>query len=206
MKLLKSFHFLFLAFLVFAALAVCVVGQEEKEGEAEQVAVDCAVDCAEPIAALEAEKATLQQQLNELTRQKDQLYSEWKTATDALAATEAAAQEARTLLDASSNASAELETMKKTLEQAQEDVAFFQKVAQDNQKYMQEYKNQLHTQRDTAHKLSEALKEANLKIEELESMTFIKQLQKEITVAWSAIVEYWINLKNKGKSSADAEF
>lgn len=202
MKVSKSFHRLSVSFLFFFAHVVFVVGQEE----AEVAVVDCGVTCAEPIAALEAEKATLQQQLNELTQQKDQLYAEWKTATEALTAAETSAQEARTLLEASSNASAELETMKKTLEQAQEDVTFFQKVAQDNQKYMQEYKNQLHTQRDNANKLGEDLKEAKLKIEELESMTFIKQLQKEITMAWSAIVEYWINLKNKGKSSADAEF
>jgi chromosome segregation ATPase len=202
MKLFKSFHSLSVVFVIFVTHVVCVNGQEE----AEVVPIDCAVACGEPIAALEAEKATLQQQLNELTQQKDQLYAEWKTATEALAAAEASAQEARTLLDAASNASAELETMKKTLEQAQEDVTFFQKVAQDNQKYMQEYKNQLHTHRDNANKLSEALKEAKLKIDELESMTFLKQLQKEITMAWSAIVEYWINLKNKGKSSADAEF
>jgi hypothetical protein len=54
--------------------------------------------------------------------------------------------------------------------------------------------------------LSEALKEANLKIQELESTTFLKQLKKEILMAWEAMKEYWTNLTNKGKSATDAEF
>ena len=73
---------------------------------------------------------------------------------------------------------------------------------------MQEYKNQLHSQRDKANKLNEALKEANMKIQELESTTFLKQLQKEIQMAWEAIQVYWTNFTSKmgNKSEADAEF
>jgi chromosome segregation ATPase len=100
----------------------------------------------------------------------------------------------------------ELEELRKTLEKEREDGAHYQKVAQDNQKYMQEYKNQLHSQRDRSAKLDAALQEANAKIDELESTTFIKQLQKEISGAWKGIIEYWMNMRNKGKSEDDEEF
>lgn len=101
---------------------------------------------------------------------------------------------------------AEVEQLRKSLETVREDMLHYQKVAQDNQKYMQEYKNQLHTQRDRVAKTDEALKEANAKIEELESTTFINKLQKEIANAWKAIIEYWTNVRSKGKSEGNGEF
>lgn len=99
----------------------------------------------------------------------------------------------------------EVEELRAALDKQRDEMAHYQKVAQDNQKYMQEYKNQLHSQRDRAAKLDQALSEANAKIEELESTTFIKQLQKEISGAWKAIIEYWMNLKNKGKGEGNSD-
>jgi len=92
-----------------------------------------------------------------------------------------------------------LETKEAELALKTKEMEHYQKVAQDNQKYMQEYKNQLASQRDRASKLNIALAEAQAKIVELESTTFLANLQKELSAGWGVVVQYWNNLKKKGE-------
>jgi DNA repair exonuclease SbcCD ATPase subunit len=97
----------------------------------------------------------------------------------------------------------ELEELRGTVEKQKTDMAHYQKVAQDNQKYMQEYKNQLASQRDRAAKLDQALKVANAKIEELENTSLLMKLKKELTMSWKQIVEYWVAVRGKGKTGGE---
>jgi chromosome segregation ATPase len=97
----------------------------------------------------------------------------------------------------------ELEGARTSLDQQRGDMEHYQKVAQDNQKYMQEYKNQLATQRDRAAKLEAKLRVAMERIDELENMTFVKTLKKEVASGWDAIVSYWANLTKKGKQESE---
>jgi chromosome segregation ATPase len=202
----------------FFLVAVTFAAISAQEDTATTVApVDCDIVCKELVDAVQSEKNTLVQekdalvkQLEETTGHKDTLYSQVQHVREELATSISSANEVRAQLVAVEEEKNkhfnEYESLRNSLDQTREEMTHYQKVAQDNQKYMQDYKNELHTQRDKANKLSEALNEANLKIVDLESTTFIKQLQKEITMAWSAIVEYWVNLKKKGKSDVDAEF
>lgn len=140
------------------------------------------------------EKASLTIQLQDATTQRDNIEKESRVLVES-------AQE-----DLRVQYTKEIEELQKSITLTKEEMTHYQKVAQDNQKYMQEYKNQLHSQRDKANKLSEALKEANATIVELESKSLLQQLRKEIAVAWEAIQKYIAHLTNKGKSPADAEF
>lgn len=180
---------------------------------------DCESVCAERHAAVTAERDTAVRERGDYVRANEQLIRERDgffhdmerlTAEAGAARDERDAQvRVRDELQAKVNGSGEetanllkeIEDLRKSLEKHREDMVHTTKVAQDNQKYMTEYKNELHTQRDKANKLDEAYKEATAKIEELESMTFLKQLQKEITGAWKAIVDYWTNLTNKDKAT-----
>ena len=188
------------------------------DGSDDSAPTDCDAICQAQLQPFIAEQATFQQeqealrhQLEAVTKQRDTIQDELRHIQAELERAHAATNEARTLLataqeEVQGQYAQELEALQQSITLTKEEMTHYQKVAQDNQKYMQEYKNQLHSQRDKANKINEALKEANLKIQELESTTFLKQLQKEIRMAWAAIQVYWTNLTNKGKTEADAEF
>ena len=182
------------------------------------VAPDCDAICQEKIQPYITEQVTYRQerdalmkQLEEATAQRDAIQQELQQVKEALDVAHASTKEARALIESTKEEvqgqhANEMEELQKSITLTKEEMTHYQKVAQDNQKYMQEYKNQLHSQRDKANKLNEALKEANMKIQELESTTFLKQLKKEIALAWMAIQEYWTNLTKQGKTATDAEF
>ena len=228
MKLPVLQHYnLFLSLLILVVILIIipsdngvVTANDDGDDAAAAAAAtpDCDAICHDKIQPYITETSTFQQekdsllkQLEEATLQRDAIQQELHQIREELAQAHATTNEARTLLestkeDVKGQYTAEIEALQQSMTLTKEEMAHYQKVAQDNQKYMQEYKNQLHSQRDKANKLNEALKEANLKIEELESTTFLKQLKKEIIMAWEAIQAYWTNLTNKGKTEADAEF
>ena len=80
-------------------------------------------------------------------------------------------------LEESGSVANEVVELRHQLEKQAKDMEHYQTVAQDNQKYMMEYKNALASQRDRAAKLDISLKEANAKIDELEAQTIFKKLQ-----------------------------
>jgi chromosome segregation ATPase len=207
-----------LPLLLFIALVATTLAQD-----------DCEQVCQERHDALVQEKEGLIRDRDVAVREKDELWhsrehvikekdeffaaheraaQELQAVRDELATAVRARDELQHAMDANrdehTNLLREVEDLRKSKAKDKEDMAHYTKVAQDNQKYMQEYKNELHTQRDKANKLDLALQEANAKIEELESTTLVKIFQKEVASAWKAIVEYWVNLR-KGKEG-NSEF
>lgn len=73
-------------------------------------------------------------------------------------------------------ANGNVEELRASLNQQQEEARHYQKVAEENQSYMTEYKNELATQRDRYAKLETALKEATKKVDDLENASVGKKL------------------------------
>jgi len=186
--------------IAFALLVVASAQDEEQQG------TNCDQICEERLApvvrekdelwhireALIKEKDELSHSLEAIIKEKDEL---WHSREAIIKEKDELAQHKdRALQDAG-----QVGVLKQELEKKESEMAHYQKVAQDNQKYMQEYKNQLAIQRDRAAKLNTALQEATAKIEELENTTFFAKLHKEVSVGWGKIADYWETLRNKGE-------
>jgi chromosome segregation ATPase len=72
---------------------------------------------------------------------------------------------------------------------AAEDREHFQKVAQENQHYMQEYKIRLATMRDKSAKLDLEVQSAQRKIQELESATLVTKIKKELSAGYDSFLQ-----------------
>jgi chromosome segregation ATPase len=210
---------LYWSFLVAVVVVVLTNGVPTIMADEDAAAApDCEAICRDKVqsyvneqAIYLQEKASLTIQLQDATAQRDTIAKELQHAQEELRKAQAGQEESRVLLETAQEElrvqyTKEIEELQKSITLTKEEMTHYQKVAQDNQKYMQEYKNQLHSQRDKANKLSEALNEANATILELESKSLLQQLRKEVALAWEAIQKYIAHLTNKGKSPADAEF
>jgi chromosome segregation ATPase len=225
--IMKLYYNLCFIVLILTATTQIVTANEEEEVEHEQheeeptadtAEIDCEAVCEELIQPYITEQETYQQekdvlmkQYEEIFEERDQLMKELQQVREELTMAHTTTNDVRALLETSQNDVKkqyidQINELQKSMDTTKEEMQHYQKVAQDNQKYMQEYKNQLHSQRDKANKLNIALQEANEKIVELENMTFMKQLQKELQMTWNNIIEYWVQLKKKGKTETDAEF
>ena len=208
--------------LLFAAVCVVptvVLAQEEDAGGGvpDEPAVPnhdpCDAICHERHAALVREKDELWHSREAVIREKDELWHSreavirekdelWHSREAVIREKEELVQQHRNLQDAAGNVDelrSSLQAKESELELKTKEMEHYQKVARDNQKYMQEYKDQLATQRHRSHQLNTALEEARAKIEELENTTFFAKLRNELSTGWGAVVQYWNNLKEKGE-------
>ena len=194
----------FLWTLLLALALVLAVGSAQ-EGEGGGAADGCEQICNERHAELVREKDELWHSREAIIKEKDELWHSREAIIKEK--DEAMHEKERALLEVQklSESTTASDDLKRALEKKESEMAHYQKVAQDNQKYMQEYKNQLASQRDRAAKLKVALAEANKKIAELENTGFFVKLNKEIASGWDAIVKYWTELRDKGKKE-DKEF
>jgi chromosome segregation ATPase len=87
----------------------------------------------------------------------------------------------------------ELETI---IESQKADIEHHQKTAQENQKFMMDYKNQLASQRDRAAQLDSALKDATAKIFDLEN----RSLGQHISSGWRSVISLVTGNKGTGES------
>lgn len=95
----------------------------------------------------------------------------------------------------------EVNAQKSIAEKSIADREHFQKVAQENQHYMQEYKVRLATMRDKSAKLDVELENAYSKIKELESATLITKIKSELAAGYESLL--MLMGKHKEETSQD---
>ena len=199
-----------LVLIAWVAVVARAQDEEQQQEQQQQPAADCAAICDERSAALIRERDELWHSRDAVIREKDELWHSreavirekdelWHSRENIIREKDdlLVQQQERALHEAGSVQ--QLQDKEAELALKTKEMAHYQKVAQDNQKYMQEYKDQLATQRDRSNKLSIALTEAQQKIDDLESTTFLAKLQKEIAAGWGTFVKYWHNVKGKGE-------
>lgn len=109
-----------------------------------------------------------------------------------------ARDEAHRALEASHTSGERVQELESIIESQKVDIEQHQKSAQENQKFMMDYKNQLATQRDRAAQLDSALKDATAKIFELEH----RSLGQHIASGWQAV----LGMVTGNKAAGESEF
>jgi chromosome segregation ATPase len=109
-----------------------------------------------------------------------------------------ARDEAHRALEASHAGGDRVQELENIIESQKVDIEQHQKISQENQKFMVDYKVQLASQRDRAAQLDSALKDATAKIFELEH----RSLGQHLTSGWQAVV----GLVTGNKATTEGEF
>lgn len=138
-------------------------------------------------------KETLLKERDELIQQKEHSGSNSGALQTQLDDTKRMLDEHRVALDDTvaqkNELQQEMESLKETVARSAEDREHFQKVAQENQHYMQEYKVRLATMRDRSAKLDIELENARTKIAELESATLVTKVKKELAAGYDSLLQ-----------------
>lgn len=168
---------------------------------------DCEAVCADRVNDITRERDEIQRHRDEVVKEKDEIWHH----------RESVIKEKDELWHQRENLDRELQEVKGQMETVQNqkekeanetankhsaDVKHFQNIAQENQKYMQEYKTQLASQRDASMKLQTQLDQTTARLSDLDGQSAISVLKKDIGNRVKSISKYWSNMKNN-KSTED---
>lgn len=195
---------------VFSLIAIAFSSVHAQEG------CDCKAQIDEHLRPVIEQRDGFHRDVDTLLKQREQLIKERDTyyqEKEELLRTSGNADEMKRLLDEHRETVSQLDIEKRRLvedvnaqkaiaEKSVADREHFQKVAQENQHYMQEYKVRLATMRDKSAKLDVELENAYSKIKELESATLVTKIKKELASGYESLL--MLMGKHKEESPQDA--